>query len=144
MRCFQIFHIARLLCFGFSIVGWLVLAPFNLAGEPSSKEVDTSLPPVRGLIEAFTKDLSVLQRFHPWAMSEDRHDRFYQLVQEYSKSLDDTDFQQLTQEERIDYLLLRNQLKFESRQIDQSRERYSEIKQWLPFGREILELVEAL
>ena len=143
MRCFPSFQFTQFLSFVYSIASCLVLAPISLADEPTQMDVDPSLPPVRGLIEAFTNDLSVLQRFHPWAMSDTRHGRLQQLIKDYSKSLDDEDFQQLTQEERIDYLLLRNQLKFESRQLDLSHNRYSEIKQWLPFGDAILELAEA-
>jgi hypothetical protein len=143
MRCFPRFQITKFLYFGLSIVICWISAPFNLADEPTQMDVDQSLPPVRGLIEAFTSDLNVVKRFHPWSMSDKRHGRLKQLIKESSASLDAIDFQQLSQEERIDYLLLRNQLKFESRQIDQSRDRYSEIKDWLPFGGEILALAEA-
>ncbi len=116
---------------------------FCKADVQAVKDVDPSLPPVRGLIEAFSSDLGVLQRFHPWNMSSQRHERLKELIQSYSKSLDSINFQNLLQEERVDYLLMKNQLNFELSQLNQARERYLEIHEWLPFGSEILSMVEA-
>ncbi len=143
MRRFSLPQAGRLIRLGLCLSGCCLLPLFTLADKSSSVDVDSSLPPVRGLIEAFTKDVKVIKRYHLWEMSETRHDRLQELIQEYSTSLLATEFQQLTQKERIDYILLRNQLKFASRQLDQARARYAEIKEWLPFGASILELAEA-
>ncbi|MDA7559829.1 hypothetical protein N8683_02955 [bacterium] len=143
MRSFSLPQAGRLIRLGLCLSGCCLLPLFTPADKAFSVDVDPSLPPVRGLIEAFTKDVKVLKRYHPWAMSETRHDRLQELIQEYSTSLLATEFQQLAQQERIDYILLRNQLKFASRQLDQARARYAEIKEWLPFGASILELAEA-
>lgn len=143
MRRFSLPQAGKLIRLGLCLSGCCLLPVFTLSDTESLVDVDSSLPPVRGLIEAFTKDIKVLKRYHPWEMSETRHDRLQQLIRKYSTSLGATEFQQLAQKERIDYVLLRNQLKFESRQLDQARARYAEIKDWLPFGLAILELAEA-
>lgn len=126
-----------------TFVCYLSLVSFGKAEEHSSIDLDPSLPPVRALTEAYTEDLDVLKRFHPWAMSERRHQRLKQLIDLYSVSLHSVGFQGLSQEERIDYLLFQNQLTFELRQLDQTRERHVEILPWLPFGKDIIALAEA-
>jgi hypothetical protein len=50
-------------CLG-SFLCFLGSSDLLYAGE---MDVDPSLPPVRGLIEAYREDAGVLERFHPWS-----------------------------------------------------------------------------
>ena len=108
-----------------------------------AQEVDPSLPPVRALIEAYQEDASALRRFHPWRMSMARHQRMGTLIEQFSHRLNGIRFAPLSQEERIDYLLFQNQLKFDERRLTQERQRHAEIQPWIRFGDGILALAEA-
>ena len=108
-----------------------------------AQEVDPSLPPVRALIEAYQEDASALRRYHPWRMSMARHQRMGTLIEQFSHRLNGIRFAPLSQEERIDYLLFQNQLKFDERRLTQERQRHAEIQPWIRFGDGILALAEA-
>jgi dipeptidyl-peptidase-4 len=126
-------------CLG-SFLCFLGSSVFLYAGE---MDVDPSLPPVRGLIEAYREDAGVLERFHPWSMSEARHMRTQALHASFDGALKTIAFDGLSREEKIDYLLFQNQLVFDGRQLDRLRDRHLEVLPWVPFGEVILDLFEA-
>jgi len=116
----------------------LGLRPWGLA-----QELDPSLPSVRALIEAYQEDRAALGRFFPWKMSKQGSKRLLALIDTFSARLHELDFDQLNQEERIDYCLLENQLRFEQRAQHQEQERLEAIEPWLGFGDSIMALAEA-
>ncbi|MDG1891885.1 MAG: DUF885 family protein [Verrucomicrobiota bacterium] len=129
---------------GMGFIGLLLFS--NLAiFIPSTQAIerDSSLPPVRALIEAYRQDTAVLERWHPWQMSRGRHARMQLVLGQFTGALRSIPFETLGHEEQVDYLLFQNQLTFDARQLDQGRERHLEIEGWVPFGDRVLDLVEA-
>ena len=98
--------------------------------------------PVRNLIERFTIDNSNLYRFYTIDFAADRLDRFDQLVQNAQSQLQQIDFKALTQNARVDYLLLQNYLDHEKRQFGHQRTRNTETIQIVPFAPTIITLEE--
>lgn len=126
-----------------SLGAWLLCVVSCSSALAGQIDIDPSLPPVRGVIEAYREDSGVLARFHPWSMSESRHARLKTLQKSFQSALKSIDFESLSQEEKIDYLLFQNQLVFDGRQLDRLRNRHEEISPWVPFGQVILDLFEA-
>ncbi len=127
-----------------SIAAWLILIGTGLQPVFAGQiDMDPSLPPVRGLIEAYREDAGVLGRFHPWSMSEARHVRMKALYASFGEALEGISYDALSREEKIDYLMFQNQLVFDARQLDRLRDRHMEIAPWVPFGQVILDLFEA-
>ena len=127
-----------------TIAAWLILVVSGFQSvDAGQMDLDPSLPPVRGLIEAYREDAGVLQRFHPWSMSVVRHERMKALHASFREALEAIPYDALSQEEKIDYLMFQNQLVFDGRQLDRLRDRHLEIAPWVPFGQVILDLFEA-
>ena len=111
---------------------------------PDPREILGPAPADLGpFLERYATDLQNLRRFYdlPASATTDRVMR--QFYQAWRASLDQIDFNSLAQEARIDYLLFRNKLDHEIRQLDLNRRRYSEISELVPFAGAIVELKEA-
>ncbi len=104
---------------------------------------DTTLSVMRDVIEQFSTDLNALQRYHNIASSESRTDRLRRFYTEETDRLDHLDFAALDQDGRIDYLLLKNQLRFELAELRHDQQKLGEISTLVPFSKPIIELEEA-
>jgi uncharacterized protein (DUF885 family) len=106
----------------------------------------TKLEPVsemRAPIERYTLDRGSLTRSYPVAISQARRDRFRKLYEEWLGSLKGLDFDSLSQDGKIDYVLFRNHLEYELRQSDIQAQQLSEIEPLIPFADTIIDLEEA-
>ena len=97
---------------------------------------------MRSAIERYTVDRGSLARSYPVGVSTSRRERFKKFYTEWLNSLQRLDFDSMTQDGKIDYILFRNHLEYELRQLDIQSRQLTEIEPLLPFAPKIIELEE--
>jgi uncharacterized protein (DUF885 family) len=112
------------------------------AGAAGTKE-DLSLSPMRSLIEACVTDEAALKRSNNSDVSPARLERLRRFYEDQLRRLEKIDFAALDQDGRVDYLLFRNQLRFELLELDHQQKRVSEVSGLVPFSQGIVQLEEA-
>ena len=98
---------------------------------------------MRSAIERYTVDRGSLTRSYPVAISGSRRERFRKFYNEWLASLQSLNFDSMSQDGKIDYLLFKNHLEYELRQLDIQSRQISEIEPLVPFATKITELEEA-
>jgi uncharacterized protein (DUF885 family) len=110
------------------------------AADPNGKQPVSEM---RSAIERYTVDRGSLARSYPVAVSRSRRERFKKFYDEWLASLQSLDFDSMSQDGKIDYILFKNHLEYELRQLDIQARQISEIEPLVPFGTKIIELEEA-
>ena len=103
----------------------------------------TGISEMRAAIERYTADRGSLTRSYPVAISPARRARFKKFYEEWLGSLKALDFDSMSQDGKIDYLLFQNHLEYELRQLDIQAQQLAEIQPLLPFAGTIIDLEEA-
>src|SRR5678809_1557459 len=98
---------------------------------------------MRGAIERYTVDRGSLTRSYPVGVSRARRERFKKFYSEWLASLQSLNFDAMSQDGKIDYLLFKNHLEYELRQLDIQSRQLSEIEPLVPFAGKIIDLEEA-
>jgi len=98
---------------------------------------------MRSAIERYTVDRGSLTRSYPVAVSSARRERFKKFYSDWLASLQSLDFDSMSQDGKIDYLLFKNHLEYELRQLDIQSRQINEIEPLVPFATKIIELEEA-
>src|SRR5215510_6275676 len=98
---------------------------------------------MRSAIERYTVDRGSLTRSYPVAVSSARRERFRKFYNEWLASLQSLDFDSMSEDGKIDYLLFKNHLEYELRQLDIQARQLSEIEPLVPFADKIIALEEA-
>jgi dipeptidyl aminopeptidase/acylaminoacyl peptidase len=114
-----------------------------LEGAESQRRLDPSVSLLRGVIERTTSDLVSLERTYSIAFSPERSERLRRYYREGLEALAALDFDGLDQAGRIDFLLLKKRLQFQTRELDRLEKRWAEVSGLVPFSKVILELEEA-
>jgi len=115
----------------------------NAAPPAKTTDLDSSQSELRAVIERYTADRGTLARAYPIEVSLNRQARMKQFYGEWLGRLAELNFESLSAEGRIDYLLLRNHLQHEQRQLDLHNKFYEEEAPFLPFAPAILSLEDA-
>src|SRR6185503_1730344 len=102
----------------------------------------TRISDMRAAIERYTADRGSLTRSYPVAISPARRVRFKKFYEEWLASLKSLDFDSMSQDGKIDYLLFKNHLEYELRQLDIQSRQISEIEPLVPFAGKIIDLEE--
>ena len=102
-----------------------------------------SISEMRATIERYTADRGSLTRSYPVATSAARRARFKKLYEEQLASLKTLDFDAMSQDGKVDYLLFKNHLEYELRQLEIQGQQISEIQPLIPFAETIIGLEEA-
>jgi uncharacterized protein (DUF885 family) len=97
---------------------------------------------MRATIERYAVDRGSLQRSFPVAVSESRRDRFKKFYTDWLASLQKLDFDSMSEDGKIDYLLFKNHLEYELRQLDIQARQLTEIQPLIPFAKTIVDLEE--
>jgi uncharacterized protein (DUF885 family) len=108
------------------------------AAEANSPESE-----MRPLIERYTVDRGSLIRSYPVSISPARAARFKQFYSDWLDQLQKLNFDPMSQEGKVDYLLLKNHLEYEMRQLDIQTKQLAEIQPLVPFAMTIIDLEEA-
>lgn len=114
---------------------FLLLLCFVAAAQPQ----DT----MRDLIERYTADRGNLARFYAIDISPAREKRMRQFYSDNLAALGRLKFDALDLEGRADYVLFRNHLEHELRQLDLDAKRHAEIAPLIPFAKIAIELEES-
>lgn len=105
------------------------LAAFN---EPPSR--------LRGLIEKLDQDIGILNRYYTAQTSPNRIARFRSLYEEKIQLINSLNFDGLNHDEQIDYVLLRNHLERELKELSRLEAQLAEMANLMPFARTISDL----
>src|SRR5689334_4297599 len=98
---------------------------------------------MRAAIERYTADRGSLTRSYPVAISAAPRARFRKFYDEWLASLKSLDFDWMSEDGKIDYLLFKNHLEYELRQLDIQAQQLAEIQPLIPFAKVIIDLEEA-
>jgi uncharacterized protein (DUF885 family) len=96
-----------------------------------------------GLIERFDTDNDILNRTYRVAQSPVRQARMKEFISSWFSTLQKLNFNSMAEEGRIDYLLFKNHLENEKRQLDIQEKRLVEAAPLIPFAQTILDLDDA-
>ena len=115
---------------------------YPAAQSSASDDYDSSQSAVRPLIQRFSHDRDDLLRYYDTKLSAARRDRLKTFYQDWQQRLTKIGFNDLTQDGKIDYILLRNYLGRELGQIDFEWEQDSQSAVYVPFANAVIELHE--
>ena len=117
----------------------LVAVTFGL----SAQELDTSRSELQPLLLRYGADAASLERTYPVRYSEIRRARFDRFYAEQQAELTKINFDALSRDGRVDYLLLRNLLDYQRKQLTLDTARIRATDPWLPFATTIFGLEDA-
>ena len=121
----------------------VVLLCCFLVQVPAAEPNGTPVSEMRSAIERYTADRGSLTRSYPVTVSQRRRDRFRKFYNEWLASLKTVNFDSMSEDGKIDYLLFRNHLEYELRQLDIQSRQLSEIEPLVPFATQIIDLEES-
>jgi len=113
------------------------------ADAPDLSDLNLPESEMRAVIERYTVDRASLNRFYTVAFSPARRSRLKQFCSEWLSKLARVNFDSMSLEGQVDYLLFKNQLDYELRQLDIQSNQFAETETLIPFARVIIELEEA-
>jgi uncharacterized protein (DUF885 family) len=113
------------------------------AETPDSSEARTPESEMRAIIEYYVVDRGSLARSYPVSISPARAARFRKFYADALERIQKLDFDFMSQDGKVDYLLLKNHLEYELRQLDIQAKQLNEIAPLIPFGKVIIDLEEA-
>jgi hypothetical protein len=99
-----------------------------LAGEPAHTGIELS-----DLVRVFDNERSSVSQFYDLPFSLPRMDRMETLYRDWLDKLRKSDFDNLNQPGRVDYVLLRSKIEHELARIQRDRGRLAEIDELMPF-----------
>ncbi len=97
----------------------------------------------RGVIEKFSEDYGSLDRFYTAQTSPNRMARFRQLNSDWLALLGKQNFDALNHDEQIDYLLFKNYLDHEQRELARYGKQLEEMSALIPFAKTISDLEDS-
>jgi uncharacterized protein (DUF885 family) len=104
---------------------------------------DTSSSEMRPVIEYYTVDRGSLQRSYPVASSPARRERFRKFYGDALARIQLLNFDTMSQAGKVDYILFRNHLERELKQLDIEEKQLAEIQPLIPFAAAIISLEES-
>lgn len=117
---------------------------------PSYSQTSTDLnaynePPsrLRGAIEKYFEDLGSISRFYTAFTSVNRGNRLNHLYTDWLAFLGKLNFDSLNHDEQIDYLLFKNYLEHEIKELDTNAKAFDEMSPLIPFAKAINDLEDS-
>ena len=118
--------------------------PSNRAsGAANLNDLDASTSEMRASIERYSADRFALGRFYSVETSPARQARFKQFYTDWLAALAPLNFEAMSQEGKIDYLLFKNHLDHELRQLGLRGKALAETQTLIPFSQTITDLEDA-
>jgi uncharacterized protein (DUF885 family) len=93
-------------------------------------------------VEAWKTDKTALERFYSIDFSNTRFERLQQFYLEWEQRLDEVSFHHLDRDEKMDYLLLKNDIAHSQRMLHHDKAQFEETVPFLPFASDIISLEE--
>ena len=119
----------------------LILVPPALAQTVDAYSESPSR--LRGMIEKFEEDYGAFNRLYSANTSPNRAERMRQLYSEYLSALKRQNFASLNHDEQVDYILFRNYLDHELKELDRFEAQLAEMAELVPFAKTISDLEDA-
>src|SRR6185295_8404148 len=98
---------------------------------------------MRALIEYYIADRGSLQRAFFVNNSPARRERFHKFYADALERIQKLNFEGMSQEGKVDYILFRSHLEHELRQLDLEAKQQAEIEPLIPFGKTIVDFEES-
>jgi len=116
--------------------------PRPAAVSSNDEGIDANVSEMRAAIERYTVDRGSLQRSYPVAVSPARRERFKKLYNDWLAALLKMDFDSMSEDGKVDYILFKNHLEYELRQLNIQGNQLEEIQPLVPFSRTIIDFEE--
>src|SRR5262247_106222 len=117
--------------------------PEAASDAPDLKDLDSSPSELRSLIERYVADRGSLSRSYPVEISPARQARFKQFYSDWLATLAKLNFDSLSQDGKVDYLLFKGRLNHELQQEELQSKALAEVAPLAPFAQTITDLAEA-
>ena len=114
--------------------------PASLSAEAAD---DLAPSEMRAIIEYYIADRGSLQRSFFVNNSPARRERFRKFYSDSLERIQKLNFDAMSEEGKVDYILFRNHLEHELRQLDIEAKQQAEIEPLIPFGKTIVDFEEA-
>ncbi len=133
--------VAAFVCIGFQ---FQTSAQRQKAASLSPDVADDLAPSeLRPLLEYYIADRGSLQRSFFVNNSSARRDRFRKFYSDALERIQKLNFEGMSQEGKVDYILFRNHLEHELRLLDIEAKQQAEIEPLIPFGKTIVDFEES-
>jgi uncharacterized protein (DUF885 family) len=121
------------------------LSAFQFAQRPEAAAFPYAQKPsrLRAAIEGFNEDYGILDRYYSARTSPNRSARLKKLYSDELAELNALDFGKLDHDEQIDYLLFKNYLEHEGRELERGEKQLAEMGELVPFAKVISDLEDA-
>jgi len=110
---------------------------------PDAKDLDTPTSEMKTSIERYAMDRNTLGRLFPVESSPARVARYKRLYSDWLATIGKLNFDTMSQDGKVDYLLFRTHLEHELQQLEINAKAFAEITPLMPFAKTITELAEA-
>ena len=104
-------------------------------GVPAPSDLDTYPSELQPAIDRFENDLRSIERRYTLAISPSRAARLKAFYTEWIDSLGKWEFEKLSLEGKVDYVLFHNQLEYELRELEIKAKQYAEMEPLIPFAK---------
>lgn len=122
----------------------LVTTPVDAQNNaPELSDIDNAKSELRTVIERYVADRGSLTRSYPVDISPARQTRFQQFYRDWLTLLSKMNFDALSLDGKVDYVLLKNHLEHEAQQLELDRKALADIAALMPFASTITDLSEA-
>ncbi len=117
----------------------------NLLARTPDELANYNEPPsrLRGVIEKFSADYGSLNRFYTAYTSANRTAKFNRFFADSQALLDRLEFDKLSHDEQVDYLLFAKYLRYEQGELERRAAQFDEIKTLVPFAETINNLEDS-
>lgn len=126
-----------------AIILALVLITPPSATLASRDEVAPPQSEMEAVITRYVVDRGSLMRYYNVPMGPGRRARMKKFYEEHRAALPRLNFDSMSQAGRVDYVLFRNHLDYELKQIDIEAKRFGEVEPLLPFAAQLMGLEES-
>ena len=124
-----------------SLAAVALMAARPTTGE--TKAAPVGQPAMSAIIQQYDADARSLERTYSLDLSDSHIQRFTKFYSDELAALDAIDFDHLSHEDQVDYLLLRNLLNSEQHQLAIRQRQIAEMAPLLPFEKKIETLIDA-
>lgn len=107
-----------------------------------AETLDSSVKPMRAVIDRFDQDLDALERRYSLRDAESRGERLREFYQQTLEQLRPLNFSDFDVAGRIDYALLKTKCEAELKELAHRRKQFEEAAALVPFAGEVFELEE--
>jgi uncharacterized protein (DUF885 family) len=122
----------------------IIPGPLSFAQKPGDLSLYNEPPSrLRGVIEKYNEDYGTLNRFYTSPTSATRSARLNDLYAERLAFLGKLDFNSLNHDEQVDYLLFKNYLEHEQKELARFNDQLSEMAPLMPFAKTISDLEDS-